>query len=101
MRFSSRVNDVVFFPRPIAIAILRHWKSSSPTPGVDELGVDRLGSRGRDLLDVDPALGARDHDDPLRVAVDGERQVELALDPRRALDEDAAHPLALGSRSGP
>ena len=33
MRLSSRVNDVVFFPRPIAVATLRHWKSTSPTPG--------------------------------------------------------------------
>ena len=33
MRLSSRVNDVVFIPRPIAVASFRHWKSSSPTPG--------------------------------------------------------------------
>ena len=33
IRFSSRVNEFVRLPRPIAIAILRHWKSSRPTPG--------------------------------------------------------------------
>ena len=98
MRLSSRVNDVVFFPRPIAVATLRHWKSSSPTPGSTYSVWIASGSRGRDLLDVDAALGARDHDDPLRVAVDDEREVELALDARGPLDQHAADALALGAR---
>ena len=70
MRFSNRVNDVVRLPSPIASATLRHWKSRSPTPRVDVLGVDRVGVVRGDVFDVDAAFRARDHDDPLRVPVD-------------------------------
>ena len=90
------MNDVVFLPSPIAVATLRHWKSTSPTPGSMYSLWIASGCRRGDLLDVDAALGARDHDDALRVAVDHQREVELALDPRGALDEHAAHALALG-----
>ena len=95
MRLSSRVNDAVGCPArsrspPSALEVQQSY------PGVDVLGMDRAGSERGDLLDVDAALSAGDHDDPLRIAVHHQRQVELPLDPRGTFDQHAADPLALG-----
>ncbi len=56
---------------------------------IDDLLVDLLRVLGGDLLDVHAALARGDHDDPLAHAVDHQPEVDLAIDPRRALDQHA------------
>ncbi len=64
--------------------------------GIDGEGVDLLGSRVRDLLDVHAALGGGHDRDPARLAVDQQGQVEFLGDGGAFLDVEAVHLLALG-----
>jgi hypothetical protein len=67
---------------------------------VDVDAQNLLGGRGRDLLDLH-ASGLGGHDDVGRAgAVERDREVELALDGRRLLDEYRAHQDALGRSLG-
>src|SRR5690606_2061176 len=57
---------------------------------------DLLGRLGRNLLDVDPALGRGHQGEARGRPVDQRREVELARDVAAVLDVDAAHLPALG-----
>ena len=61
---------------------------------VDVQPDEPLGVRGRDLLDVDPALGREHEERLLHTTVEGQRQVVLALDVGRLLDPEPADDVA-------
>ena len=59
-------------------------------------GDDLLRRLGRDLLDLDAALGGRHEGDATAVAIDDRAEVELARDVEPLLDVEAAHLLPVG-----
>src|SRR3989442_277065 len=68
--------------------------------GMRPLAQDLLGRPRGDLLDLHTTGLGRHHDVRAPAAIEGDREVELAIDGRRLLDEDRADPDALGRRLG-
>src|SRR5439155_20705994 len=62
---------------------------------VDVQPRERLRLLGRDLLDLDAALGREHEQHLLRAAVEGEREVVLLRDVGRLLDPELAHDMAV------
>jgi len=66
--------------------------------GIHDLAQDLLRRAGRDLLDLDAALGARHHHDAPGSPVNDHTEVELPRDGEALLDEHPSHHATAGAR---